>query len=483
MKSRIINDSPLPKAAPIKPIVPQTKQAVFLASKADIAIYGGAAGGGKTWSLLLEASRHVWNPDYRCVIFRRTYTQATGEGGIWQASFKIYPMMNAIPKQDDLSWVFPSGARIKFSHMQYEKDKLDYQGSEIVLIGWDELTHFTESQFFYLMSRNRSTSGIKPYIRATCNPDSSSWVAKFIGWWIGPDGYAIPERSGKLRWFVRLSEQLYWADSPEELKAMFPDEEDLEPKSMTFVYADVYDNQELLKVDKGYVGNLKAQSLIERERLLKGNWLITPEAGKVFNREWFEVVNSIPIGGGTECRFFDFAATEKKLEGDDPDYTAAVKIKKVGDVYYVTDVKTVRMSPANLDAWMKRVINEDLQEKDPYSHYMLRWEMEPASAGIRESYRLATTYNGLDAKGIPVKKRLDKIERAAPFARQCEIGNVKLLKGRWNEEFLAHMHHQPDLKHDDIMDAAVGSYESVTRHGSISSLDFSSIANYRGILA
>ena len=69
-----------------------------------------------------------------------------------------------------------------------------------------------------MVSRNRSTCGVRPYIRATCNPDADSWVADFLSWWIDPvSGHPIPERAGVLRYFVRVGEKIVWADRPEEL--------------------------------------------------------------------------------------------------------------------------------------------------------------------------------------------------------------------------------------------------------------------------
>ena len=123
-----------------------------------------------------------------------------------------------------------------------------------------------------MLSRNRSTCGVKPFVRATCNPDADSWVAKFIEWWINQDtGYPIKERSGKIRWFIRRNETITWADSKEELWEQFnlsTKEEQQEPKSATFIMSLVQDNKELLRVNPSYLANLKALALIDRERLL-----------------------------------------------------------------------------------------------------------------------------------------------------------------------------------------------------------------------
>ena len=70
------------------------------------------------------------------------------------------------------------------------------------------------------MGRNRSTSGIKPRIRATTNPDPDSWVARFIDWWIDEDGFPIPERSGKLRYFMLDGNDvndLIWGNTKKEV--------------------------------------------------------------------------------------------------------------------------------------------------------------------------------------------------------------------------------------------------------------------------
>ena len=94
------------------------------------------------------------------------------------------------------------------------------------------------------LSRNRSTCGVKPFVRASCNPDADSWVAKFIEWWIDPDtGSPIPERSGKIRYFIRRDETLYWADTKKELWERFDlatPEERGEPKSVTFIMSKLY---------------------------------------------------------------------------------------------------------------------------------------------------------------------------------------------------------------------------------------------------
>jgi len=433
----------------------------FLSTFADIAFYGGAAGGGKTFGLLLEPLRHIGNSRFGCVIFRRTYPQVTNEGGLWDESQNIYSLLDAKDKLGDLSWEFESGATVRFAHMQHEQNKKDWQGAQITLLEYDELTHFTRGQFFYMLSRNRSMCGVKPYIRATMNPvppddETGGWVHEFLAWYIDDDGWAIPERCGVVRWFVVVNDTLRWADSEADLRQQYPN---IEPKSFTFIKSSVYDNQKLLDKDPGYIANLMALPLVDRERLLGdkergGNWLIKPTAGKVFNRGWFEIVDAVPAGGRT-VRFWDLAASEKKLAGDDPDFTASTKMKRVDDTYYILDCTEEQMDPARTDKQMKAIASQDGVSTE------VRFEMEGGASGKRDMRYIVSMMAGYDIAGV--RPQGDKIVRAKPLASQAEAGNVKLLKGAWNQRWLNHMHGQPDSAHDDIMDSSSGAFNILVK--------------------
>jgi len=269
-------------------------QTAFLESTADIAIYGGAAGGGKTMALLMEPLYHAHNPEFGCLIFRREATQLTAQGGLWDASMRIYPRFQAKPVQAPKpKWIFPSGAKISFDHLNHEKDVLNWQGTEICLLCFDELSHFSKTQVFYMFSRNRSTCGVKPYVRATTNPDADSWVAEFISWWIDPiTGFPIKERSGVKRWFITRGDEQVFADTKEELEARDDCDKD-EPKSLTFIAATIHDNKVLMEKDGGYISWLKSLNSVERARLLDGNWKIRYD-GHPIDVTKFKKVEVIP---------------------------------------------------------------------------------------------------------------------------------------------------------------------------------------------
>jgi hypothetical protein len=257
-----------------------------LSSKADIVIGGGAAGSGKTYSLLLDPLRDIETKGFGGVIFRRTTPQIRNQGGLWDTSMNIYTHAGGTPRESTLVWVFEKGVKIKFAHLEHEKNKLDWQGSQIPFLGFDELTHFSKTMFFYLLSRNRSVCGVKPYVRATCNPDPESWVAELIAWWIDPEtGFPIPERDGVVRFFLQYADKYVWGDTKEEVieKAWDFLEEHVKKggvdpgefiKSITFVSGSIYENQKLLKVNPDYLGNLISQDETTRAQLLEGNWKV-----------------------------------------------------------------------------------------------------------------------------------------------------------------------------------------------------------------
>jgi len=414
-----------------------------------------------TFSLLLEPARHIGNPLFSTVTFRRTYPQIAQEGGLWDTSEQVYPLVGGSPVKGDLEWRFPSGATVRFSHMQHEQNKFDWQGSQIPLINFDELTHFTEGQFWYMFSRNRSMCGVRPYIRATTNPDPDSWVANFISWWIDDEGFPISERSGVIRWFVRISGELKWGDSREELVARYGQDE--MPKSLTFIPSKITDNPILLKANPEYMANLKALPYVEQQRLLYGNWKVRPAAGKVFNRADFEILEGCPAHG-IQCRFWDFAATLKEYKSDDPDYTASVLMQYTAPYWYILDATKDRLDPAGVEALFLSVTRADAERaRQKRAQYQARWEIEPGSAGKREAQRLTRLLAGIDAVGR--NSRQDKLERARAHAAQVQAHNVKVIKGPWNEMYLSEMHNFPEAKHDDVTDASDGAFNELIKIG------------------
>lgn len=483
----------------------------FLKDDSDIVIFGGGAGGGKSYGLLLAPLRYIGVGGFNCTIFRKTAPQIRNPGALWDISTEIYTQLKAAAVESRLLWRFENsgeselGAEVRFAHLEYDSDRFNFDGSQICWLCFDELQQFSSIQFFYLLSRNRSTCGIKPKVLCTCNPDSESWLRHFIDWWIGEDGFPIADRAGQKRYFIRVDGEIKWGGSKNELlkeneefkneydriiseynveKAAAVSENEKKSlksryteriyrlknaasesiKSVTFIPSSVYDNKVLLRTNPTYLSNLKSLPLVERERLLNGNWNIRPESGKFFNREWFECVkaNEIPQSG-EEVRYWDFAATKPNANNRDPDYTVGIKMRKKDNKYFIIDVIRVRENPAEIE---KIFLNTSLADRMAAENlgirYKVRWEEEGGSSGKSETYRLKSLLAGYDCRGV--RSTGDKETRARALAIQAEIGNVKLKIANWNSDLLNEMHLFGDkyLKHDDQVDGCSGAFNELT---------------------
>ena len=444
-------------------------QTALLRIPADVIIYGGSAGGGKSYGLLMAPLRYKDVPGFGCTIFRKNFNQIFAQGGLWDQSMGIYGgISGAHPRRSSGEWEFLDGAgnvvsAVRFAHLERDEDVLKWQGSQLCCIGFDELTHFSEQTFFYMLSRNRSACGVRPHVIATCNPDSESWVAGFIRWWIDQDtGYPIPERGGKLRFFLRREDQLHWADSRETLWEQFDlrtPEEKQEPRSVTFIPSSVYDNRALLEADPQYLSNLKALPQVERERLLMGNWIIRPAAGLYFKREQLGAYLPLIPGDVVQwVRCWDLAAT-----GDRPDAacTAGVLIgKRENGRYLVADVINVRQSAAQV---RKTVLLTAQRDRAMLGPVRIRLPQDPGQAGKEQAESYVRMLAGFDVTTAPESG--SKEVRAEPAAAQWQAGNFDLVAADWNEPFLRQLESFPDGRWKDMVDALANGFAEIERRG------------------
>ena len=263
---------------------PQPRQVEFLSRWEDEALYGGAAGGGKSDALVMEATRQVHIPHYKGLILRKTYPQLTE---LIEKSLKYYTRAfpNARYNASEHTWRFPSGAKIVFGSMQHTKDKLNYQGKAYDFIAFDELTHFTYEEYIYLSSRNRPNGpGTRCYIRATANPGGIGH-----GW--------VKDR------FITAAPPM--TTICEDVEIELPNgTKEKRSRSRIFVPSSVFDNQALLDNDPGYITRLASLPEAERKALLYGDW--NSYSGQFFmewrdnpehyrDRKWTHVIEPFDI--------------------------------------------------------------------------------------------------------------------------------------------------------------------------------------------
>ena len=440
-------------------------QTRFLSSRADITIGGGAAGGGKTYAELLAPVKWVHLPDFRCMMFRRSMEEIRDQGGLWDESVKLYTPMGATPREHVAEWRWPSGAQIAMDHLQYDHTVYHKQGAQIALIIFDELTHFTREQFWYMQSRNRSGCGIKPYTLGTCNPDPDSWVSALIAWWINQEtGLAIPERSGVLRWFTFVDGEMVWGNSRREVFENLPagagiTRQDIQ--SLTFIPGTLDDNPRMVDKDPKYRGKLLANTRVNRARLLEGNWKVRASAGSYFRRSDVKMIDTAPTDLKAITRRWDLAASEPTEAYPDPDWTCGVKMGRYRDGRFVVlHVELQRKRANEIRELVKRLAAQDGRKCS------VGVPQDPAQAGKDQSQSYVR-----DLAGSIVytdKESGDKETRAEPCAAQWQHQNIDGVKGPWNDAFFAMLEAFPDPKvHDDPVDALAGAFGKLLKTKSI----------------
>jgi predicted phage terminase large subunit-like protein len=437
-------------------------QKQFVESEADITIYGGSAGGGKSAGLLLSAAKHSDNAHYGAVIFRETYAQVTEEGSLWDTSRELFGESGAVATEGNLEWDFPSGAKVSFAYLQHEKDKYKYQGSQMAFIGFDELTHFSEANFWYMLSRNRTTCGVQPQIKCTCNPDAESWVAKLISWWIDSDGYIIPERSGKLRWFLRLGgEDFVWADSKQELIDKGAEEELI--YSLTFIRSRLIDNKILVEKDPRYRARLSLLPQVERERLLGdmqkgGNWKISTSGGLV-QRSWFKTFNleGKPATPDRIIQSWDTANKESELA----DYSVCTTwyVTKTG--YYLVDLWREKVGSPEL---IRTAINLAAKWKP----HIILVEDKASGTGLIQHLKEKTSLTVFPI--IPVAAKMIRFSNESPA---IEGGKVFVpYEAPWVTDYTQELVVAPNGLHDDQCDSTSQFLAYVREHGGKTAMDY-----------
>lgn len=181
------------------PHKPTPKQREFLDLTCGEALYGGAAGGGKSDALLMAALQYVDQPGYAALLLRRTFADLALPGALMDRADTWLRGTSAHWNSMEHTWTFPSGATLTFGYLETETSKYRYQSAEFQFVGFDELTQFSETQYTYLFSRLRRLTGseIPIRMRAASNPGGvgHEWVkSRFVSTESSADRVFVPAR-------------------------------------------------------------------------------------------------------------------------------------------------------------------------------------------------------------------------------------------------------------------------------------------------
>ncbi|RTL06424.1 hypothetical protein EKK58_05585 [Candidatus Dependentiae bacterium] len=421
----------------------------FIHSDAFECLYGGAAGGGKSWALVHDVLRDVDKPQFAGLLLRNSYPEL--EKTLIRESLKIYPKLGAHYNEAKKLWTFPSKAQVYFGYLERDADVEQYQGAEFQYVGFDELTHYTRYQYTYLISRLRSPAGIRARMRATTNPGSRghAWVKARWAPWV--------DRSNEYKGILAEPGQiLRFRNTPKGEEYT-----DLAKLTRQFIPARLEDNPKLLDNDPEYAERLEMLDPVAREQLRYGRWDVLPSAGAYFQRTWFhELADSELPGDCTWVRFWDKAATEPSDTNQDPDWTVGLLVgfSPSTNRFYVRDMVRFRGSPGVVEAEIKKIAEKDGK------HVKVRMATDPGSAGKGEVAAYVRLLVGYDIRTKPESG--SKILRAGIVSAQVHKrstggvhGRFSVVRGAWNAEFYAELESFPDGDHDDIVDALSGAFD------------------------
>jgi predicted phage terminase large subunit-like protein len=378
------------------------------------ALYGGAAAGGKSEALLVAALQYVDVPGYAALLLRRTYQDLALPEALMDRAAQWLQGTDASWSAADHTWTFPSGATLTFGYLDTERSQYRYQSAAFQFCGLDELTQFTEGQYRFLFSRLRRKAGVNVPLRmrSATNPGGAGheWV-----------------------------------------KTRFVDPGD---PSRPFIRALLEDNPHIDQ--EAYRKSLSLLMPLQRAWYESGDWNAMP-GGNLVQRDWFPTVEAAPVNA-RRVRYWDFAATEASLKGDDPDWTVGTKEAKTADgMIYIEHVVRVRAGPGHVEALLRQTAESDGRG------VTVVWEQEPGASGKLFAASMVRALAGWPVQSVP--STTNKIIRAMPLWDQAKAGNVRLVRGGWNQAWLDEVCSVPNAGHDDQWDSAGGAFMALTSGG------------------
>lgn len=320
------------------------RQGDFIASDVDDLFYGGAAGGGKSYAILLFcASRRMNYPLSQGLALRRTFREL--ENSLIIESHKIFPIFGATYNEQKKRWTFPNGSIQQFGYCDSDGDVYQFQSANYDDICFDELTHFNYFQFSYITSRCRTTiQGCRPLIRSGSNPGNvgHDWVLK---------RYINPAKTSKI-----------WTDEATK-------------KTLSFIPARIVDNPYLMEADPGYYNRLKELPEKKFMALAEGRW-------DVFEGTYFSEFNPrlhiLPYRRIPDTYSLKFLSLDWGFA--DPACVLWYEVMPSGRVFIYRELYINRLHPKEL----AQAILQECLEGERYEYMAASPEIWGKSADLRE---------------------------------------------------------------------------------------------------
>lgn len=270
-------------------------QEKMVRTNVDVCIAGGSLGGGKSFGAVLTTVEPSLDPNWRGLFLRNNLDDLKSAGGVLDLFKEVYGNTIQIRSADMPRVVFPSGAYVDVTHTADQSRETllrRFKGRQYDFIYFDEATGFNWTAFTTILSRNRGSSKYAGRCLLTTNPEREHWTRIFLDWYIGEDGYIMPEREGVVRYFYVLGsdvKDVVFGDTKEEVYRQCKSDIDRKLdrvygfmkgrnkwramiKSTTFYLGKMSENTEMLANNDGYLGSIALSGGAEAAKMLEGNW-------------------------------------------------------------------------------------------------------------------------------------------------------------------------------------------------------------------
>lgn len=424
----------VPAWAKYIPHDPTEKQRQFLALIHKEAMFGGAAGGGKSDALLMAALMYVDVPGYAAIIFQRALTDFALPGGLIDRAHDWLGGTDAKWDEASKTWTFPSGATLTFGYIKNYRDCLRYKSTEFQFVGFEELTRFREKEYRYLFSRLRKkkeldTSLLPPGLNKEAVEElRQAWASLPLRMRGVTNPGDIGHEWVKQRFIVEGAEH-----------------------GRVFIPALAAENPHLDQEE--YEASLNELDAVTRQQLKSGNWDVRPSGGYFDRAQFGRFKMSEAPKFRKLIRWHDLAATAP-APGKDPDWTASALLGFYAGRYYILDVRRMRGAPGDVYKYLKNTAVEDrLLYGRKVETYI---EQEPGSSGVFTIDNIVR--NVLSGYAVRGKRSTgSKLDYAKPLSAAAANGNVLVLEGgKWHGLFFDEAEAftgDEGGAHDDVIDA------------------------------